>query len=342
MVHERNPNPPLTIALGGDTMLGRGVGWELVNVRAPVDLWSQELLDVFAEADLAIINLECCISERGRMWDPGGKAFHFRAPPVAIDALLVAGVHAVWLANNHALDFGQIALIDTLDYLHGAGIAWAGAGLDLDAARTGAVLRVGETRIGLIGFADHPAEFAAQPDSPGIAWTQLDRGQPPPWLVAEVRRLAQTCDLVIAGPHWGPNMIQTPLSHHRPVAQALVGAGMSALAGHSAHVPQGIELLEGGAPICYDLGDLLDDYAIDPFKRNDLSVLVLWRPGEWLDLVPLKLEYARTTLAREDDHRWVVNRMREACAEMGTELEVVDGRLRLNLRAVAPTRGAVG
>ncbi len=341
MADSANRTYPITIALGGDTMLGRGVGFELTTARAPIDLWSPELLDVFAEADLAIVNLECCISERGQMWDPGGKPFDFRAPPISVEALQVIGTRAVWLANNHALDFGQIALIDTIDALRTAGIAWAGAGLDLEEARTGAEIVVGEYRIGIVGFADHPSDYAARADSPGIAWIALATTGAPDWLVAEVRRLAGRCDLVIAGPHWGPNMVRTPLAHHRPIARALVGAGLSALAGHSAHVPQGIELIDG-RPICYDLGDLLDDYAIDRRLRNDLSVLILWRPGEWLDLVPLKLEYARTTLARGDDHRWVIDRMREACAEMGTNLELIGGRLRLDLRAAAPAAGAVG
>jgi poly-gamma-glutamate synthesis protein (capsule biosynthesis protein) len=322
----------VTIALGGDTMLGRMVGRALAH-QPPASVWDPELLEVFREADFAIVNLECCISERGEPWPAPGKPFFFRAPPVAVEALAAAGVRAVWLANNHALDFGQTALLDTFHHLETAGIAWAGAGADVAQARRGAVVTVKDVRIGLVGLADHPADFAATASRPGIAWVgsdELARRGPPDWLVAEVQRLATTCDVVVVGPHWGPNMLLRPQPHHPVVARALVAAGASVISGHSAHVVQPIGLIDG-APICYDLGDLLDDYAIDPDLRNDLGVLALFRPGERLELVPLRLEYTRTRLATGDDHARLVNRLLAAARREGVDLRLDGSRLVLDL-----------
>jgi poly-gamma-glutamate capsule biosynthesis protein CapA/YwtB (metallophosphatase superfamily) len=316
-----------TIALGGDLMLGRGVGQALLR-RRPADLWSPELRAVFAEADFAVVNLECCISERGEPWDPGRKPFHFRAPPRAVEALTAIGVKAVWLANNHALDFGPQALEDTFDILDGAGITIVGAGRNVDEARAGRIVEIGGARIGLVAFADHPDDFAAREDSPGIAWAEL--GATPQWVIDQVRTLARTCDVVICGPHWGPNMTTAPPDRHRTVAAELVAAGLGALAGHSAHVVHGVER-SGGVPICYDLGDLLDDYVVDPDLRNDLGVLVLLRPGERLELVPLRLTMARTTLAIGHDHATVVERIMRASRAMGTELRPDGDRLVLDL-----------
>jgi len=317
-----------TIALGGDVMLGRGVA-EALAQRPAADVWSPELRAVFGEADIALVNLECCISEGGEPWAPDRKAFHFRAPPRAVEALTAIGVRAVWLANNHALDFGRQALADTLDHLAGAGIAVVGAGQDLEEARTGRIVEAGASRIGLVAFADHPADFAATPDSPGIAWADIADGAPA-WVVDQVRRLSRTCDVVICGPHWGPNMRTSPPHRHRTVAGDLVASGLGALAGHSAHVVHGIERLDG-VPICYDLGDLLDDYAVDPLLRNDLGMLALLRPGERLELVPLRLEFARTTLARGADHAAIVERVIRASRDMGTDLRLEAGRLVLGL-----------
>jgi poly-gamma-glutamate capsule biosynthesis protein CapA/YwtB (metallophosphatase superfamily) len=331
----RRPAAPVTIALGGDTMLGRLVGAALRS-RRPETVWTPELLEVFHEADVAIVNLECCISERGEPWEPGRKPFHFRAPPRAVDALVAAGVRAVWLANNHALDFGPVALLDTFEHLQGAGIAWAGASSDLETARRGTTIRIGEVTIGLVGFADHPADFAARPDSPGIAFAALESGRPPEWLLGEVRSLASRCHVVIAGAHWGPNMNPSPLPHHPSVARALAEAGADALAGHSAHVFQPVEVVSDAA-ICYDLGDLLDDYQVDPVLRNDLGVLALLRPRERLQLVPLKLEFTQTTLAQGDDHTWVVERVVEGCRRRGTDVRVEGDRLSIPLARPAQT-----
>jgi poly-gamma-glutamate synthesis protein (capsule biosynthesis protein) len=317
-----------TIALGGDVMLGRGVA-ETLAERPAADVWSPELRTIFGEADIALVNLECCISDSGGPWDPGRKAFHFRAPPRAIDALTAIGVRAVWLANNHALDFGRQALVDTLDHLARAGIAVVGAGRNLEDARAGRTVEAGGARIGLVAFADHPADFAATSETPGIAWVDMAGGAPG-WVLEQIRRLSRTCDVVIGGPHWGPNMRASPPARHRTVAGDLVAAGLGALAGHSAHVVHGIERI-GGAPICYDLGDLLDDYLVDPLLRNDLGMLALLRPGERLELVPLRLEFARTTLARGADHAGIVERVMLASRAMGTHLRLEAGRLVLSL-----------
>ncbi len=125
-------------------------------------------------------------------------------------------------------------------------------------------------------------------------------------------------------------MRTSPAHRHRTVAGDLVAAGLGALAGHSAHVVHGIERLDG-APICYDLGDLLDDYAVDPLLRNDMGMLAPLRPGERLELVPLRLEFARTTLARGPDHAAIVERVILASRAMGTDLRLEAGRLILSL-----------
>ena len=200
---------PLTVALAGDTMFGRGVAARLAEV-GPRSLVAQEVRDVAAEADLFVLNLECCISERGEPWEAPGKPFFFRAPPVAVETLTWLGVHAVTLANNHALDFGPDALHDTLGYLAGAGIAAVGAGADEAQAREPAVLQARGVRLGVLGATDHPADFAAGPQRSGVAYADLHAGVPA-WLVDGVRRLRAAADLVLVTPHWGPNMTPGPV-----------------------------------------------------------------------------------------------------------------------------------
>ena len=116
----------MRLALAGDTMLGRGVG-KVLRRQPPESLVDPELVEITRGADLFVLNLECCISELGA---PVPKIFNFRAPPIAVKTLLHLGVDCVTLANNHALDYGEDALLDTFEHLRAAGIAWAGAGLD--------------------------------------------------------------------------------------------------------------------------------------------------------------------------------------------------------------------
>ncbi|MEO3823724.1 CapA family protein [Actinomadura sp. B10D3] len=314
----------ITLALAGDTMLGRGVADEIA-ASGPHGLFSGGVREVFAEADLAVLNLECCVSARGRRWDAPGKPFHFRAPPAAVDALADLGVGCVTVANNHALDFGPDALADTLALLGRAGIRTVGAGADLERAREPAVLDAGGARVAVVGVTDHPSDFAAGEDRPGVALADLERGVPG-FLLDGVRRLRDEHDAVLVLPHWGPNMTSEPLPYVRRAARALVDAGATLVAGSSAHVFHGIAW-----PVVFDMGDFVDDYAVDAGLRNDLGLVFLVRleaagPSR-IEAVPLRLDFCRTRLADGADRAWIADRFTRACAGFGTPVTVRDGRL---------------
>src|SRR3954451_22009887 len=151
-----------TVVLAGDTMLGRGVADLLIRDRA-TPLVAPEVVDQLASADAVVLNLECCISDHGTRFPDPRKPFFFRAPPVAAERLAQLGVDAVTLANNHALDYGPQALLDTLCHLERAGIAAVGAGADDSSAREPLLLGCGPLRVRVVAFSDHPAAYAAGP-----------------------------------------------------------------------------------------------------------------------------------------------------------------------------------
>lgn len=66
----------ITLALAGDTMLGRGTA-EALGRRHPRTLVSEEIAEAAAEADFFLLNLECCISERGEPWPDTHESFSF-------------------------------------------------------------------------------------------------------------------------------------------------------------------------------------------------------------------------------------------------------------------------
>jgi poly-gamma-glutamate capsule biosynthesis protein CapA/YwtB (metallophosphatase superfamily) len=250
-------------------MLGRRVA-ERLAAGPPESLFAPEVVAAVDEADLCILNLECCISERGA--PAAAKTFQFRAPPVAVEALANLGVDCVTLANNHALDFGPDALLDTFVHLASGGIAWVGAGPDIATARAPVVLEAGGVRLGVLALTDHPGDDAAAVGRPGVAYANLPRGGVPEWVVDAIAAL--DADAILVTPHWGWNMTAEPMEHVQVAARALLRSGATLVAGHSAHVFHGI------APrVLYDLGDFLDDYRVDPRLRNDLGVLFssIWR-----------------------------------------------------------------
>ncbi len=311
-----------TLALAGDTMLGRGVA-EVLRADPGAPLVSPEVADHLQRADALVLNLECCISDRGAPFPDPDKPFFFRAPPVAAERLAELGVDAVTLANNHALDYGADALLDTLRLLEAAGVGTVGAGEGEELARAPWRLRCGELALRLVAFSDHPAAFAAGPDRPGVAFADLSSGLPT-WVTDAMRPDPDGRETVLVTPHWGPNMVVEPLPKVRRAADELLAAGAALIAGHSAHVFQGV-----AGRVLFDVGDFLDDYAVDRQLRNDLGLL--WFVEIETDMpprvqaLPLGLDYCFTRVASLEESEWIVRRLGALSAPLGTEVGFSDG-----------------
>jgi poly-gamma-glutamate synthesis protein (capsule biosynthesis protein) len=315
-----------TLALVGDVMLGRLVA-ERLRREPTAALLDDQVIEVLRSADITLANLECCISDRGRRWPDPRKQFFFRAPPVAAEQLARWGVDAVTLANNHALDYGADALVDTLRHLADAGVATVGAGATVSAARRPLRLAAGAVSVGVVACSDHPADYAATAGRPGIAYVDL-RGHDTAWVGDVVATLV--VDVTVVTPHWGPNMVPAPLRPIRAAALRLAEAGATLVAGHSVHVFHGVARVSG-CPVLYDLGDFLDDYAVDPLLRNDLGLLwtVVFDDATpvRVEALPITLDHCATRHAAPPEARQIADRLRRACAELGTEVRQEGGRL---------------
>ena len=237
---------------------------------------------------------------------------------MAAERLAELGVDAVTLANNHALDFGADALLDTIELVRAAGIAVAGAGGDERSAREPVLLEPAGGRLRIVAVTDHPRQYAAGPDRPGVSYADLWNERPPDWLLDKAAP-GDGADAVLVTPHWGPNMCEEPVPHVRAAAEELVGAGATLVAGHSAHVFQG-----AAGRVLFDLGDFLDDYATDDEMRNDLGLLWLVTLGARgltrVEALPLALDYCQTRLASRGEYRAVANLLRRRSAALGTEV----------------------
>jgi poly-gamma-glutamate synthesis protein (capsule biosynthesis protein) len=318
----------MRLGLTGDVMLGRKVD-ERQRRRSVEAVWD-DVLGRLRDLDGLFVNLECCLSTRGRPWRRTNRPFHFRADPDwAVPALEVAGVDFASLANNHVLDFEERALFDTLDNLDEAGIERAGAGRDEREALEPAVVEVGDLRIAVIALTDNTPEYAAGPDSPGTARVEIDVDDP------ETRETVDRAlelagrnepDLLVASLHWGPNMVVDPPDAFQEFARWLIDRGVDLIHGHSAHVFQGVELYEE-RPILYDCGDFVDDYRVDRELRNDRSFLfelgISDGAIEELRLVPVEIDDCAVHLASPRTAEWSRERMRERSEPFGTEFERV-------------------
>jgi poly-gamma-glutamate synthesis protein (capsule biosynthesis protein) len=203
------------------------------------------------DADLALVNLETAVTERG---EPEPKEFHFRAPATAYAAVKAAGVDAVSLANNHVLDYGQVGLADTLSSATASGMPVFGAGRDAGAAYAPWITTVRGTRVAVLGFSqihDLASTWIAREDRAGVALT-FDEAR----VRAAVASAKAQADVVVAFNHWGREGVSCPSSEQKQFLEVLLSAGVDVVLGAHAHTLQGIGW-SGRSFVSFGLGNFV-------------------------------------------------------------------------------------
>ena len=107
-----------------------------------------EVSRLLRSADIAFGNLETPVSERGT---PVEKWINMRMPPNRLPDVIYMGFDVVTLANNHMMDFGEVAFFDTLRYMEESDLRYVGAGANLAAAWRAEVISIGDMKVAFLG-----------------------------------------------------------------------------------------------------------------------------------------------------------------------------------------------
>ena len=261
---------PVTLSFAGDVHFEHQVRDLLRQPGAQ----EEALRSALSAADFTMVNLETAITERGTPIE--GKSFTFRAPASALDYLADLGVDAVTLANNHAADFGDVGLQDTLAARTGSRIPLVGVGKDRDEAFAPLSLTLKGTSIAILSSSQVDDEtsrlHSATASRPGIA-TNHESNEA---LVAAVESARTEHDVVIVFVHWGTEKDTCPSDAQRGATQALVAAGADAIVGSHAHRVQGSGWM-GGTFVGYGLGNFIWDFAHGP--NGDTGMLTITIDG---------------------------------------------------------------
>jgi len=240
---------PVRLAAVGDVTFGGRVA-AAIAARGPSHPWLGTG-GVLRGADLATANLEGVVSTRGV--PVSDKEFHFRGPLSALPAARrVAGLDVVSLANNHTLDFGTVAFLDTLRFARRSGILTVGGGPDLTSARRPVVIRRGGVRIGFLGYSDvRPEGFTAARSTAGTAPAESSSIQ------ADVVALRRRADVVVVWFHWGDELALRPGARQRTFASAALNAGAQLVLGAHPHVLQPIVRPARRSLVAWSLGNFV-------------------------------------------------------------------------------------
>lgn len=218
------------------------------------DTFSADLLKEMVGADIFMLNNEFTYTLRGEPTPE--KQFTFRANPENAKYLTEMGVDIVSLANNHAYDYGEISLLDSMDTLTAMEMPYVGAGRNIEEASRPFFYETDGLKIGFISSTqierlDNPDTKGATADSAGVfrSWDGT-------LLYERVEEAAEQCDFLVVYVHWGAESTIELDWAQKDQAKRLAEAGADLVIGDHSHCLQSIEMIDG-VPVFYSVGNFL-------------------------------------------------------------------------------------
>ena len=263
-----------------------------------------DLLDEMKSADIFMLNNEFTYTLRGE--PTFEKQFTFRADPETSEYLLDMGVDIVSLANNHAYDYGEISLLDSMDTLASMQMPYVGAGRNIEEASRPFYFETDGMKIGILSSTQ--IERLDNPDTKGA--TENSAGVFRSWdgtlLYERVEEVAKQCDFLVVYVHWGSENTTELDWAQKEQARRLAESGADLIIGNHSHCLQGIEVIEG-VPVFYSLGNFL-------FNSKTLDTCLVKatvREGELssIQFVPALQSGCKTRLLTGDEKERVISYM---------------------------------
>jgi len=252
---------------GGATVVA--VGDVVLSRKKPEEAF-EKVLEELKSGSFSCCNFEVPLSNKGTPQYAKYETLH--AAPKMISGFVHAGVKVVSLANNHIMDYGPEALLETIDRIDATGILHAGAGRNLEEACQPAVFTCGGMRFAFLSFATEAFPgYAANPYKPGISLIRRDplygsscvNPDDQERMMHLIQAARKEGNFVIAAFHWGLSQSRALTRSQETLGRAAVDAGAGLVIGHHPHILQGVEVYKGSL-ILYSLGNFVFDL-VPPF-----------------------------------------------------------------------------
>jgi len=230
----------ISINVGGDLY---------INASSPDNnFFDNEVLQLFAESDINIINLESPVTRnlKNKISKEGpnmsGSLFTFTY-------LKQIKTNLVTLANNHILDFGYQGLSDTIDECNDNSIGFVGAGLTPDEAKKPFLFTECDIKIAVLNFAEN--EFST-PYGREYGANPMDIIEN----IQQIKEARKLFDIILVIIHGGHEMYHLPSPRMVAQYRCYAESGASVIIGHHTHCISGYEIHQD-VPIFYGLGNFL-------------------------------------------------------------------------------------
>ena len=321
---EEEPEEPgeVTLAFGGDICFHD----PFANMGALVQRGgliesciSDELLAEMRQADICMVNNEFPYSDGGTPIPE--KTFTFRSKPENVNLLHEMGVDIVSLANNHAYDHGESALLDTFHILEQAQIGYVGAGRNLSEASEPIIREVNGVKVGIVAATqierlDTPDTKGATENAPGVlrCFNEAELNH----FLKVVEDAERQCDVLVVYIHWGTENTDE-LDWAQPYQADLISkAGADIIIGAHPHCLQGLGSVNG-VPVVYSLGNYwFNSKALD----TALLKVVVGKEGvQSVQILPARQQDCVTAMLHDGEKQRVLNYLQSLSPDVSLDAD---------------------
>ena len=250
----------LSLAMVGDTLAhGAIVQDAKIDNGYDFSYIFTDIKDYIKSYDLAFYNQETVFGGelKGRIFQPnsyyGSKGYMFNTPTILGDTMLDMGFNLVSLANNHMLDMGEEATLNSRKYWKAKDNVLAVGSYESFEDREEVIIKEKNgIKYTLLAYTD-VVNFPGQPTSSKAYF--LNRYDED--IVAkDIDKVRDKVDLLMVSMHWGTEYSNQASAKQKEIAEYLSKLGVDIIIGHHPHVLQPIEFIDNTLVI-YSLGNFI-------------------------------------------------------------------------------------
>lgn len=297
--------------------------------------------------DILFCNLEGPFCKPGKTLQYKRSSWY--SDPQNVSALQYAGFKIVSLANNQTMGYSAEGLMETIETLKRASIAYVGAGENIDEARKPVFLSQNNTTVGfLTRYSNQYAAglsligYGARDNAPGVAQLVVSPLYAPPQVnelefeefADDVRDAKAKSDVLVVGCHMGVQ--GQALTMHQPaIAHRAIDCGADIVICTHPHRIQAVEVYKGKI-IFYSIGNFALDfaYAQQPKESVVVECLIANQSIKEIIVRPCLLnqgdeKQTRVLIEPCDDGARIFAMLDKLSRRLGTRLSYQDGEIRV-------------
>lgn len=239
----------LSLVMVGDSLI-HGAVYADAKVSGGYDFkpMLEEIKPIVSEFDLAFYNQETILggTELGLSTYP-----RFNSPYEVGDAFIDSGFNLVGLANNHTLDRGEKAILNSCNYWKEKEIYTAGSYSSQEDRNNIEIREVNGIKYALLSYTSWTNGLTI-PDGKTYLLNRYDEET----VKQDIEKVKDKVDLLMVSMHFGDEYSHTPSTEQKNIANYLANLGVDIVIGHHPHVVQPIEFIDNTLVI-YSLGNFI-------------------------------------------------------------------------------------